>query len=106
MATCKSNLLINRFEECEKYYLSKKQFLNAVRMYVKLFNFHRAFEIAKNAKENSKSLEWLIDYVLLKRKKYMTEVVEQEEIDEIFRNSPINKSYEEVRQLKKSFENM
>jgi intraflagellar transport protein 80 len=93
--------LLNRFEECEKMFVAKKQYLKAVQMHVKMFDFQKALDIAKTAKTVSKGQDWLVDYVIWKRRAYLEEVTQETETDPVFKGLNPSKPLDEIRQLKK-----
>lgn len=99
LAQSKLLMLLNRFDECEKLYLTKKQFFQAVRMHLKVFNFTKALEIAK---AGAKTQDWLVDYVVWKRRGYLEEVTQDTESEEAFRGLNPSKSRETIAQLKKT----
>lgn len=89
-----------RLNECEKLYIAKKQYLQAVKLYVSAFDFKRAYELAKQLKTASSDCDWLVDYVLHKRRKYIRNVGFSDEIDDFFGNLNPRFSAEEVKQKK------
>lgn len=91
---------IRKFDECEKYYLSRKKYLDAVKMYVLLFDFEKAFSLAKQIKGSVPDMEWLGDYVLHKRRKYIEGAGFADDSNEFFRNLRPKCSMEEVRHKK------
>ena len=99
LAQSKLLMVLNRFDECEKLYVSKKQYFQAVRMHMKVFNFTKALEIAKNC---AKTQDWLVDYVIWKRRGYLEEVSQDTESEEAFKNLNPSKSRETLSQLKKA----
>lgn len=102
MAQCKLLILLNRFEECEKIFISKKQYYKAVKMHLKIFDFQRALEIAKTTKSTMKTQDWLIDYVLWKRRAYLEEADQEKETDDSFKSMNPSRPIDEIRQLKKN----
>jgi intraflagellar transport protein 80 len=91
---------MRRFDECEKHYLSRGKHLEAVKLYTLMFDFEKALTLARQIKATSPELEWLGDYVLHKRRKYLEGAGFTEDTNEFFRNLRPKCSPEEVRQRK------
>lgn len=91
---------LNKYDECEKFYIGKKKYLQAVKLYTIVFNFKKAFELARNIKTVAPEFDWLGDYVLHKRKKYINSAGFTEDSNEFFSNLNPKCSAEEVKQKK------
>ena len=99
LAHSQSLLLLNKFEECEKMFLSKKKIFEAVRMNCKTFKFARALELAKTSGASS---DWMTEYVLMKRGRFIKSIGKELSTDDAFKGLSMTKSEEEIRQMKKT----
>lgn len=100
-ADVQNNMLLQmfgKFEDCEKVLTSKRKNLELVKMLIKNFQFSKALEVAKNTKGNE--LEWLVDYVLFKRKNYIEEGGFKEEFEPAFKGLKPSRAWEEIKELK------
>ena len=91
---------LNKLDDCEKYYLSQKRFLDVVKLYTIVFNFKKAFEMAKQIKTLAPQFDWLADYVLHKRRKYIASAGFAEDTNEFFASLTPKCSVEEIKQKK------
>lgn len=50
-------------------------------MFIKNFEFRKALKVAKKVKDKKSEYEWLVDYVLLHRKRFLEEIGADRETD-------------------------
>lgn len=93
--------LINKGKEAENLLIKERKFYETVKMFIMNFEFRKALKVAQKVKEKRADLEWLLDYVVLHRKRFLQEVGSEKETDPLFKDAVSKKSFEEIKELKK-----
>lgn len=92
--------LLNKGKEAENLLIKERKFYDAIKMFVKNFEFRKALKVARKVEEKRKEMSWLVDYVVIHRKRYLEEVGADKEDDELFKDLISNKTLEEIKQYK------
>lgn len=99
-AHCQTLLLLGKTAEVERLLLSKKQFFECARIYCRLFAFGKALDVARQADSSN---EWIVDYVIMKRSRYVQTVGSEMADARQFKGLTANRSDTEIRQLRKAY---
>ena len=70
-------------------------------MFLRNFEFRKAFKVAQKISEKKSSLSWIMDHVILVRQQYLKETGIDKEFDEIFKDKHAKKTHNEIKELKK-----
>lgn len=71
-------------------------------MFVKNFEFRKALKVAKKVKEKRSDQEWLVDYVVLQRKRFLVEIGAEKETDPLFKDLHSKRTFEEIKEIRKT----
>lgn len=71
-------------------------------MFIHNFEFRKALKVAKKVKEKKPDMDWLEDYVILHRERYLKEVGADKENDELFKELHPKRTFEDIKNLKAS----
>lgn len=73
--------LINKGKEAENLLIKERKFYETIKMFIKNFEFRKALKLAKKVRDKKSEYEWLVDYVLLHRKRFLEEIGAEKETD-------------------------
>lgn len=92
--------LINKGKEAENLLIKERKFYETVKMFVKNFEFRKALKVAKKVKEKRQDQNWLVDYVVLQRKRFIEEIGAEKETDSLFKDMNSKRTLEEIKQIR------
>ena len=69
-------------------------------MFVKNFEFRKALKVAMKVKEKRSDQEWLVDYVVLQRKRFQEEIGADKETDPLFKDLNSKRTLEEIKEIR------
>ncbi len=92
-------MLLNKQKEAESLLMKENRFYDLVNLCVERFQFRKALKIANKVKSKQPDFSWLVDLVVLHRKRYLNEVGSKEEHDELFKGLRSNKTLADIKEL-------
>ena len=98
-----SYLLLNKHEKAEQLLRNSSNAYLVVRHFTRAFKFSEAWNKAQECASKDASLNWLQDYVLYKRKRFLEETCDGKEFNDFFRRLKPSDNEENVRMKKKAF---
>ena len=72
-------------------------------MFVKNFEFRKALKVAMKVKEKRSDQEWLVDYVVLQRKRFQEEIGADKETDPLFKDLNSKRTLEEIKEIRNNY---
>lgn len=101
LAQAKNLQMYNKVGEAEKVLLGKGYYYQTINMHLDYFDFVRALKIAQMGIKKKQELDWLVDYVILYRQRYLSEVGLEECHDEFSKLTAV-RTMDEIKELKKT----
>lgn len=95
--------LLNKNAEAEKLLVNAKLYYEAVKIHIDNFDFVNALKVAQTTAKKSPEFAWLQDYVLVYRERYFKDVGLTNQISDEFKGLKTQKTFEEIKELKKKF---
>ena len=84
--------LLNKQKEAESLLVKENKFYELMKLFISKFEFRKALKLATKVKSKQPDYQWLVDYVILHRKRYLKEVGLEQEHDEIFKGLSTKKT--------------
>ncbi len=79
--------------------MKENRFFELVKMFIEKFEFRKALKISERVKQKQPNFKWLVDYVVLFRQRYLSEVGLEKEHDDVFKNQSTKKTMEEIDEI-------